>query len=61
MYVQRILTEKRLFLSVFIASKGKKQDPEVKAQNEFIHKAHREDRNRRTFLEQTSISCPVKI
>lgn len=50
-----------LFLSAFIASKAKKQDPEVKAQNEFIHSTHKEDRDRETVLKQTSASPPVKM
>lgn len=47
-------------LLVFIASKAKKQNPEVKALNEFIHKVHREDRTREALPEQMSASSPVK-
>lgn len=38
-----------------------KQDPEIKAQNEFIHNAHKEERARGTLLEEISIGSLLKM
>lgn len=38
-----------------------KQDPEIKAQNEFIHNTHEKERARGTLLEQMSIGSLLKM
>ena len=48
-------------MSVTIASKAKKQDSEVKAQNESVHNAQRKVKARGNLLKQMSASPPVKM